>query len=188
MVIPITTLWLPILVAAILVFVVSSIIHMLLPYHRSDFKRLPDEDAVMGALRQLDLPPGDYVMPFAGGSEALRSEAFREKARQGPAAFLTVLRPDAMLNMGPQLVQWFAYSLLVGIFAAYMAGRLLSPGEDYLEVFRVTGTVAFACYSVALMQRSIWYSQSWSTTLKSMFDGLVYAGLTAGAFGWLWPA
>lgn len=188
MIIPITTLWLPILVAAILVFVASSLIHMLLPYHKSDFKKLPEEDAVLDALRRFDLPPGDYVMPHASGTDELRSEAFREKARKGPAGFLTVLRPGAVSNMSAQLVQWFAYSLLVGIFAAYMAGRLLPPGEDYIQVFRVTGTVAFACYSLALMQQSIWYGQSWATTLKSMFDGLVYAGLTAGAFGWLWPA
>lgn len=188
MVIPITTLWLPILVAAVLVFVGSSIIHMLLPYHRSDFRRLPEEDQVMQALRAFDLPPGDYVMPFAGGAEALRSEAFREKVTAGPAGFLTVLRPGTVLSMAPQLVQWFAYSLLVGIFAAYLAGRLLPAGEDYLQVFRVTGTMAFACYSVALMQRSIWYGRSWTATLKDMLDGLVYAALTAGTFGWLWPA
>jgi hypothetical protein len=188
MIIPITTLWLPILVAAIIVFVVSSIIHMFLPYHRNDFRKVPDEDAVMGALRAIGLPPGDYSMPFAGGMEAMRSDAFREKVEKGPVAFFTVLRPGMMFNMGPQLVQWFLYSILVSIVAAYLAGRLLPAGEEYLQVFRVTGTVAFACYSMALMQRSIWYSQSWRTTLTSMFDGLVYAAMTAGVFGWLWPA
>ena len=188
MIIPITTLWLPILVAAILVFVVSSIIHMFLPYHRNDFKRVPEEDRVMDALRPFSLPPGDYVMPFAGGMEAMRSDVYREKVDRGPVAFFTVLRPGAVFSMGPMLVQWFLYSVMVGIVCAYLAGRLLPAGEGYLQVFRVTGTVAFACYSMALMQRSIWYSQSWSATLKSMFDGLVYASMTAGAFGWLWPA
>jgi hypothetical protein len=185
--IPITNLWLPILVAAILVFVVSSIIHMLLPYHRNDFRKVLDEDGVMDALRPFGLAPGDYVLPFAGGMETMRSDTYRDKVAKGPVAFFTVLRPGMVFNMGSQLVQWFAYSLLVGIVSAYLAGRLLPAGEDYLQVFRVTGTVAFACYSMALMQRSIWYGQSWATTLKSMFDGLLYAAMTAGAFGWLWP-
>jgi hypothetical protein len=98
------------------------------------------------------------------------------------------MRPQVYFNMGSQFVQWLAYSLLIGVIAAYVAGRTLPPGADYLSVFRLTGTVAFASYSMALMPQSIWYQRSWSATLKSMFDGLVYAALTAGAFGWLWPA
>ena len=188
MIIPITTLWLPILIGSILVFVTSSLIHMLLPYHRSDHRQLPDEDRAMEALRGLGIPPGDYVVPHAGGPEGMRSEAFRAKVEKGPLATITVMPSHAFSSMGPQLVQWFAYSLLVGIVAAYLAGRILEPGADYLMVFRVTGTVAFAAYAMALMQQSIWYYKNWSATLKSMFDGLVYAALTAGAFGWLWPA
>ena len=187
MVIPITTLWLPILVAAVFVFVVSSIIHMFLTYHQKDYNKLADEDRVMDALRPFNIPPGDYIFPFAAGMEAMKSEAYQQKVAKGPIAFVTVLRPGQVFNMGPQLTQWFAFSLLVGIVSAYIAGRMLAPGADYLQVFRVTGTMAFACYSMALMQRSIWFSQNWASTLRSMFDGLVYALLTAGAFGLLWP-
>ena len=186
-IIPITSLWLPILIAGVLVFVVSSAIHMLLPYHRTDFSAVPQEDAVMDALDPFDIPPGDYVIPHASGPEAMRSDEFRAKVARGPVAFFTVLPPGAMTSMASQLTQWFAYTLLVGIVSAYVAGRMLDAGADYLDVFRLTGTVAFASYSMGLMQRSIWYSQRWSSTLKSMFDGLVYASLTAGAFGWLWP-
>ena len=186
--ISIPSLWLPIVLGAVLVFVSSSIIHMFLSYHNSDFKKVPDEDGAMDALRPLNIPPGDDVMPFAGGMEVMKSEAFQAKVEKGPVAFVTVLAPGAMFNMGPQLVQWFLYSLLVGVFAAYVGGRALGSGAEYLEVFRLTGTIAFACYALALPQRSIWYKQSWATTGRSMFDGLIYALLTAGAFGWLWPA
>lgn len=188
MIIPITTLWLPIVVGAALVFVASSIIHMALPYHRNDYKRLPDEDGVMDALRSFDIPPGDYIVPHAAGPEGMRSEAFKQKIQKGPLAAMTIMPPNAFANMGPQLAQWFAYCLLVGIVSAYLGGRILDPGEEYLTVFRVTGTVAFASYAMALMQQSIWYYKSWRATLTSMFDGLVYAAVTAGAFGWLWPA
>ena len=90
--------------------------------------------------------------------------------------------------MGTSLVQWFVYSVLVGVFAAYITGRILGPGAEYMSVFRFAGTTAFLCYAVALWQNSIWYKRAWSTTAKSTFDGLVYALVTAGAFGWLWPS
>ena len=188
MVIPITTLWLPILIGAVLVFVASSVIHMFLGYHASDYRQVPNEDAVMDALRPFAVPPGDYMIPHSTGADAMKSETFRRKIEKGPIAIMTVMRPQVYFNMGSQFVQWLAYSLLVGIIAAYVAGRTLPPGADYLSVFRLTGTVAFASYAMALMPQSIWYQKSWSATLKSMFDGLVYAALTAGAFGWLWPA
>jgi hypothetical protein len=76
--------------------------------------------------------------------------------------------------------------VIVSIFAAYIAGRALGPGAPYLEVFRFAGSTAFAGYALALAQNSIWYKRNWGATLKSMFDGLVYALLTAGTFGWLW--
>jgi hypothetical protein len=183
----ITSLWLPILVSAVIVFLVSSIIHMVLPYHRNDFGGVPSEDEVMEALRKVDIPPGDYVIPYAGSPKAMRSPEYIEKVNKGPVAFMTVMK-SGMPSMTGNLVQWFIYSVVVSIFAAYIAGRALGPGDPYLEVFRFAGTIAFAGYALALLQNSIWYNRKWSTTLKSMFDGLIYALLTAGTFGWLWPA
>jgi hypothetical protein len=34
---------------------------------------------------------------------------------------------------------------------------------------------------------SIWFFRHWSTSLKNVFDGLIYALLTGGVYGWLWP-
>jgi hypothetical protein len=186
MVIPITSLWLPILVASVLVFFASFVMNAVLKYHKNDFGKVPDEDRVMDALRPSNLPPGDYILPYVGHASNLKSEAVQQKIAKGPIGAMTIYPANVFLNMGSQLAQWFAYTLLVGIIAAYLAGRVLSPTADYLQVFRVTGTVAFACYSMALMQRSIWYMQNWPMTLRHMFDGLIYALLTAGAFGWLW--
>lgn len=180
-------LWLPILVAAVLVFFGSSIIHMFLPYHRTDFAKVPDEDGVMDAMRAFNIPAGDYVIPRAGSPEAMKSEEFQEKARRGPVWFMTVLPAGDPFAMGSQLAQWFVYCIIVGFFAAYITGRAVAPGADYLSVFRFAGCTAFIGYSLAHMQRSIWYKQAWSTTLKNMFDGLVYGLLTAGSFAWLWP-
>jgi hypothetical protein len=183
------SLWIPILVSAVFVFIVSSIIHMLLPYHRSDFKKVPAEDEAMEALGKMDIPPGDYVIPCPGGPKEMKSPEFIEKATRGPVAFMTVIKPGPpSQGMAKSLVQWFLYIVVVGIFAAYIAGLALGPGTRYLTVFRYAGAVAFAGYSLGLLQNSIWYKRSWSATLKSMFDGLVYALVTGGTFGWLWPA
>ncbi len=180
------SLWLPILLSAVLVFVASSLIHMLLKYHRTDFGKVPNEDQVMDALRPFGIAPGDYVIPYAGSTDAMKTAEFIEKTTKGPVAFMTVLEngPPAM---GKSLVQWFVYCLVVGIFAAYIAGHALDPGADYRAVFRYVGAVAFTGYALALLQNSIWYKRNWTATLKSVFDGLLYALLTAGTFGWLWP-
>ncbi len=181
------SLWLPILLSAVIVFLVSSLIHMVLGYHRTDFRKVPAEDDVMSALREFGIPPGDYVLPCAGSSKEMGSPEFIEKATKGPVAFMTVI-PSGPPAMGKSLAQWFVYCVVVGIFAAYIGGRAVGPTDDYLQVFRFTGCTAFVGYALALWQSSIWYKRAWSSTLKSTFDGLVYALLTAGTFGWLWPS
>jgi len=184
--VPILSLWFPILLSAILVFAASSIIHMVLGYHNSDSSKLPNEEGVMDALRPFDLPPGEYVFPKPDSHKQMGEPEFMEKMKAGPMAFMTVL-PSGVPKMGGQLVQWFVYSVIVGVFAAYVASRAAGPNPEYLNVFRFTGATAFFCYTVAGWQASIWYKRAWSTTMKNTFDGLVYALLTAGAFGWLWP-
>lgn len=186
--VPTLSLWLPILLSAVLVFVASSVIHMVLKYHRSDYDRLPNEDGVLGALQGFDLPPGDYMLPHCGGGpESLKDPAVVAKFERGPAGLFTVV-PKGLPKMGKNLLQWFAFCVLVSVFAAYLAGRALGPGAQYLEVFRFAGAAAFGGYALALIEDSIWYHRKWSTTAKNVFDGLVYALLTAGVFGWLWPA
>jgi hypothetical protein len=184
--VPVTSLWLPILVSAVIVFVASSIMHMLLPFHRKDYRAVPSEDGVMEALRRFNIPAGDYLVPCPTGPSAMKDAAFLEKRAKGPVLIMTVM-PGGPIAMGAPLAQWFVYSVVVGIFAGYVAGVALPPGAPYLAVFRFVGTVGFVGYSLALWQYSIWYKRSWATTLRSTIDGLIYGCLTAGTFGWLWP-
>jgi hypothetical protein len=182
----ITSLWLPILLSAVAVFIISSIIHMFLGYHNSDLKKLSNEDQAMDEVGKLNIPPGDYFMPYTTSNKERNTQEFKDKMNKGPVVIMTVF-PAGQMSMVSNLIQWFLYSVLVGIFAAYIAGRALEPGTHYLSVIRFAGCTAFAGYSLALMQQSIWFKKKWSATLKSMFDGLIYALFTGGIFGWLWP-
>jgi hypothetical protein len=181
-----TALWLPILLSAVFVFLVSSVIHMASPWHKNDYPRLPNEDQLRDALRPLAIPPGDYMVPRPQDMGEMKSPAFAEKLKQGPVVMLTVMQ-NGPTSMGRNLSLWFAYALAVSVFAAYITGRALSQGSPYLSVFRFAGCTAFIGYSLALWQMSIWYQRAWSITVKSTIDGLIYALLTAGTFGWLWP-
>jgi hypothetical protein len=185
--ISIISLWLPIILSAVLVFLLSSVIHMVLPYHKSDFKKLPSEDQLRNDMEKTNIPAGEYMFPFCADSKERSSQEFKDKMDKGPNGIMTIF-PKGGFNMGSSLVMWFVYSVVIGIFAAYITGRTLSPGVNYITVFRFVGAVAFIGYSLALMQNSIWYGRSWTTTFKFMFDGLIYALFTGGIFGWLWPA
>lgn len=184
--VPILSLAVPILVSAVIVFVASSIIHMVLPYHRKDFRQVPKADEVQDALRRFNIPPGDYVLPRPASHNDMKKPEFVAKMTKGPVAFMTVV-PAGPPSMGKSLVLWFVYCALVTSFAAYVTGRAVAPGASYLTVFRFVGATAFMGYSLALLQNSIWYHRNWGATITSMFDGLVYGLLTAGTFGWLWP-
>ena len=181
-----SALWLPILVSAVLVFVVSSIIHMTPLWHKTDYPRMPNEDRLMDALRPLGIPPGDYLIPRPANPAEMRSAAFLEKVKRGPNVIMTVMPPwDG--RMGKSLGLWFVYALVVSVFAAYVASRAVPAGAEYLQVFRFVGVTAFLAYSMALWQMSIWYHRALSMSLKATLDGLIYACLMAGVFGWLWP-
>lgn len=180
-----SALWLPILVSGVAVFMVSSILHMLVPIHKGDFAQLPGEEEIMATMRAQGVRPGQYAMPYASSMKEMGSEAMKARYEAGPVAYVTVIR-SGVPRMGAQLVQWFLYGLLVSLLAAYVGWNSLGAGAHYLGVFRVVGTVAILAYGVAYLPNSIWMGAKWSSTFKFVFDGVVYGLVTAGIFGWLW--
>ena len=180
------SLWLPIVLSAVGVFVVSSLIHMALPIHKSDYRRLPREAETMEHLRRDSLPPGIYAMPWCSGTQEMSSAETREKFEKGPVG-MVIVRPSGMPSMAGFFAQWIGYCAAVAFFAAYVAAHTLAPGAHYLAVFRIVGASAFMAYGIGNLPSSIWGGHPWSVTVKHVIDGLVYACVTAGFFGWLWP-
>jgi len=182
----IVSLWLPILLSAVAVFIASSIIHMASPWHKGDYPKVPNEDAVRSALGPLAIPPGDYMIPRPAQREEMKSAEFMEKVRMGPNLIVTVL-PNGPWSMGRNLGLWFVYLVVISINAAYIASRALPPNPESAEIVRFVGATSFIGYTAALWQMSIWYRRSWSTTIKATVDGLIYALIAGGIFCWLWP-
>jgi hypothetical protein len=182
-----SSLWLPIVLAAVGVFIASSIVHMVLPFHRNDFRKLPAEDEIMDALRRHAIPPGDYIMPFCTSPAEMKAPEYQAKWKRGPAMVATFWKTGEM-NMGAQLGQWFVFCIVVSLFAAYLASRALPVGASYLDVSQMASTTAFLGYSMAHWSDAIWYKRSMKTVAKNSIDGLVYGLITGGFFGWLWPA
>jgi hypothetical protein len=178
-------LWLPILLSAVIVFMASSIMHMLLPYHRGDYAQLPDEDNARAVLRGAGLKRGLYVFPFCTHKD-MKSPASIEKYNQGPVGMMIVF-PNGAPFIPRFLGLWFGYCLLINFFVAYLAAHTISIGTPYLAVFRVVGTAAFLAYGIGPLANVIWKGYPWSFVIKEVIDGLVYGLLTAGTFGWLWP-
>lgn len=182
-----TELWLPILLASVLVFVASSVFHMALPHHRTDVKKMPNEEQVTDALRAAGVGAGAYMFPMPDNPKDCHTPEMQEKMKQGPSGWITLFPPGGF-KFGQSLVQWFILTIVVSLFAAYIAWESLGASNDYLRVFQITGAAAFLVYGVGNIHDSIWKGQPWIVTAKFTADGLVYALLTAGIFGWLWPS
>jgi hypothetical protein len=182
---PLSALWLPIVLSAVIVFVASSIMHMLLPYHRGDYKQLPEEDKALSALRAAGLNRALYVFPY-GTHKEMKSPAMLEKYNQGPVGMMIVF-PSGPPFIPKFLGLWFGYTLLISFFVAYLSAHTIPAGTYYLAVFRVVGTAAFLSFGLGPLANVIWKGYPWGFVLKETVDGLIYALLMAGTFGWLWP-
>jgi len=180
-------LWLPILLSSVLVFFASSILHMVLKFwHAPDARAFSNEDEIAAAMRKGNPQAGMYMIPYCT-PEAMKQAATQEKFRQGPVGTI-FLRPAGPMNLGAFLGQWFVFCVIVSVFAAYLAGHVLAPGAPYIRVFRVVGTAAFMAYALGSVPNAIWWGHPWRSQLKHIIDGLIYAALMAGVFGWLWPS
>jgi len=176
-------LWLPILASAVFVFVVSSFIHMALPWHKGDYRRIPSEDQVMDALRPLNIPPGDYMVPRCENMKDMKTPEFKAKMQRGPVFIATIM--SGGMAIGKSMLLWFVYLVVISYFAAYVGAHASALGHGAVLSRRIVGVTAFLGYGGALCQASIWYQRSWCATFRTLIDSVIYAAVTAATFAWL---
>lgn len=179
-------LWLPILLSAVLVFVASSLIHMVFKWHNSDFHKFANEDEVRGAIRASTPAPGQYLLPYCEDPQDMKKPEMQRKFQEGPIGFLT-LRPPGPPTMGRPLVLWFVLNLIVAAIAGYLASKTVPPGASFLAVCRVVSLVTFLAYACGGITAAIWMGKPWISAAKEVLDAFIYGLVSAVAFAWLWP-
>lgn len=179
-------LWLPILASTVVVFIASSIIWMALPHHKADMRVVPDEAVMDRALNELKLEPGGYYVPNCSDKEKFKTAEFKERWKSGPWAVITI--PSGAPSFPRNLTVTFVEFLVITIFVAYLASETLAAGTDYLEVFQVVGTAAVLGHVFGKIHHEFFGMKTVRHVAWCIADGVVYALLTAGIFGWLWPA
>lgn len=176
-------LWLPIILSAVLVFIASSILWMATPFHKNDFKDPGEKEGpLLDALKSLSFAPGVYYVPWCKGKD---KGAMESQMKSGPWAMLTVM--GCPPSFGKSLGLWFVHLLIVGVFVAYVAQAAMDGPQRYLHVFQVVGATALLAHAGGALPMAIWHGMPCSQLFGRLFDGVVYALLTAGVFAWQWP-
>ena len=181
------SLWLPILLSAAVVFVISSLIHMVFKWHAGDYRAFANEDAVRAAIRAGNPTPGRYVVPHCRDMKDMGNEAMLQKYREGPVGHFT-LGPGGVPNLGKYLGQWFLWSLIIAAVTAFLAARVygLNPAHAR-SAAKLVGALTFIAHGFGTVTESIWMMRSWSASAKHILDAALYAIGSGLVFFWLWP-
>jgi hypothetical protein len=175
--------WMAILASAVVVWVYYALAWMLLPHHHKDFHKLPNEDAVIAAIKGLSIPAGSYTFPHATTMKEQSDPAFVEKFKTGPCGMINIWPP---INMGRNMVLSLIVYLIVSIFVAYLGSLALPSDTPFLRVMQVTGTAAVMAYSFGFLCNAIWFHAGRNAIISNLVDGIIAGALTGAIFGWLW--
>jgi hypothetical protein len=179
-------LWMPIVLSAVLVFVASSLIHMVFKWHNADYRKLANEDDVRAVVRAGAAAPGEYVIPHCADMKDMGKPEVQQKFREGPVGLLTLRAPGSP-RMGAPLALWFLLTLAIALVAGYLASRTVPFGASFLAVARVVSLTSFLAYACGGISQAIWMGRPWPSAAKDVLDAFIYALASAAAFGWLWP-
>jgi hypothetical protein len=179
-------LWLPILVAGVAVFVLSALVWTVMPHHKKDWQGMPNEEAVLAAMRASPPKPGQYAFPFVFDPRLREDPAMKERIARGPNGYFTVI-PTGTPAMGPMMAKSLVFNLVASLLFAYIAWHAMGAGAPFTEVFRIVGATATTSYVLAMAPESIWFGRPWRTFWMQVIDALAYGLATAAIFAWLWP-
>jgi hypothetical protein len=178
-------LWLPILLSATAIWVISVIASMALPHHKRDFIDLTDEDGFMDYIRGSGIKPGNYLFPDFRDREAMKSEKVQKALKEGPVGHLSVWRTP--LTMGGKMAATFIVYLVVSTLIAYLTRVALPGAAPFAKVFQVAVTAGILAYCFSFIPNAVWFGSYQRTIVASFIDGIVYGLITGAIFAWCWP-
>jgi hypothetical protein len=178
-------LWLPILIAAVCVFFASSIIWMLLPYHKKDIQFLPNEQELTGKVSEMNITPGLYMFPNCQTSDEMRSDEFKQRFENGPWGIITVM--GAKPNFATNLLKTFIAYLVITIFVAYITAASIPAGAEYLAVFQIAGAAGVLGHCMGGLAGDFFLGKPTRFVFTGLIDGVIFALITAGVIASMWP-
>jgi hypothetical protein len=178
---------LPILLSAVVVFVISSLIHMVLQWHSADYGTLPNEEAIRDVIRAGNPAPGRYVLPHCKEMKEMSSPEMQKKYQEGPVGHVTIMA-NGLPNMGKYLGQWFLWSLAISVVAGYLVARVIGLDHTHARsAGKLVGALTFIAHGFGSVTESIWGGRPWGHTAKNLVDAALYAVGSGAVFCWLWP-
>lgn len=180
------SLWLPILVSTVFVFILGFFLYMVLPHHRTDFERIEEEERFSVELQNHKLKKGLYSFPYAASPVDTKDPEYQKRVETGPVGLL-IIGPNEVSPSRKQLAIHLLYIAVLTAIVAYIAGQALGPGTEYLKVFQIVGATSFVAFAGGCFVLPIWFHFGWSMVLKTAADSAVFSLATAGIFAWLWP-
>ncbi len=187
--VPLLDLWLPILLSPVAVFILSFLVWTALPHHKSDFKKLPNEDGVISVMREQPPEPGAYMLPRAWTHAEVKNAEIAQKLTQGPVGFINIVPSGipTLGKMGKKWVQLFVFYLVMSVLVAYVTGTAFAAGHPGMDVFRLSAMVAAMGHGAGVVTAAVYFGTPWSNTWKHVMDAVLYGVATGAIFAGLWP-
>lgn len=181
----ILALWLPILITTAVLFFASFLAWAILPHHKPDWNKLPDEDAFFAHLKQANITPGrQYLFPLVDAKD-MKDPAMVQRYNDGPWGILNLW--PAKPQMGRNMVLTVLFFLIVTAAIAYLASLALPRGTDSARVFQFVAIAALLAHAAGGVCKEIWFSIPLRAKLTDLADAIAYALITALIFALLWP-
>lgn len=182
----VTKLWLAILLSGAAVWVWSFLCWAILPNHKGDFKKVPNEEALLKAMRELNLLPGQYMYPNCSHTE-MKDPDKKAKVLAGPMGMLNVW-PNSMAMGGKMLGSFLVY-LAVSAMVAYISHEALEGRGPmtFMKVFQMAGSAGILGYCFAFLPGGIWFNAPRRSLVISFIEGVIAGLITGAIFAAFWP-
>jgi hypothetical protein len=171
-------------VGGVLLFAWGAVAHMLLPFSEQAMKPVPDEAAVIDAVRGNVIEDGVYFIPYLNYKTA--SEADRQhhadRIANGPSGLLVLRTGGVGMDMKKELPIEFISNVLAALVAA-LAVAGLGPRSYGARVGTIFAFGVVAWLSISVSQWT-WYGFSTDFLISDLVDqwgGWLLAGLGMAA-------